>query len=180
VLRLASLCVVVLCCGPARAEGLSAGADRELAERNFRIGSERYEETDYRAALDHFERARAAYPSSALDYNVARCLDRLDRPDEAIVEYQRYLAKSPRGASADDVRERVRVLRERIRLLAAEQEARLRVARGEGPRPLYKRWWLWTSIAAAAATGVAIGLGVGLTRPSTPSASTDYGTVRFP
>jgi tetratricopeptide (TPR) repeat protein len=32
------------------------------------------------------------------------------------------------------------------------------------PRPLYKRWWLWTAVGGAVAIGLGVGLGVGLTR----------------
>jgi tetratricopeptide (TPR) repeat protein len=44
--------------------------------------------------------------------------------------------------------------------------------------PVYKKWWLWTTIGVVVAAGVGVGLGVGLTRDRTPSASTDLGTYR--
>jgi len=43
-------------------------------------------------------------------------------------------------------------------------------------KPLYKRWWLWTTVAAVAAVGVGVGLGVGL---SQSAGTTTFPTVRF-
>jgi tetratricopeptide (TPR) repeat protein len=46
-------------------------------------------------------------------------------------------------------------------------------------KPVYKRWWLWTTVAVAVVgVGVGVGLGVGL-QPSTPKATTDLGTIRW-
>jgi hypothetical protein len=47
-------------------------------------------------------------------------------------------------------------------------------------RPIYKRWWLWTTVAAVVVVGVGVGVGVGLSQSGgTPSAKTDLGTFRF-
>jgi hypothetical protein len=37
-------------------------------------------------------------------------------------------------------------------------------------RPLYRQWWLWTTVGVVVA-GVAVGLGVGLSPRDPPSAS---------
>jgi tetratricopeptide (TPR) repeat protein len=47
----------------------------------------------------------------------------------------------------------------------------------ERPRPLYKRWWLWTAVGGAVAIGLGVGLGVGLSHASNASANSSFGTV---
>jgi hypothetical protein len=44
--------------------------------------------------------------------------------------------------------------------------------------PVYKRWWLWTTVGAVVVAGVGIGLGVGLSQsaPGAPMAATSEGT----
>ncbi len=44
--------------------------------------------------------------------------------------------------------------------------------------PVYKKWWLWTTVGVVA-VGVGVGLGIGLTRPhGTPTAQTNLGTYQ--
>ncbi len=46
--------------------------------------------------------------------------------------------------------------------------------------PVYKRWWLWTTVAVAA-VAIGVGLGIGLSQTSTtyPTANTALGTFRW-
>ena len=78
------------------------------------------------------------------------------------------------GASATDVEKKVTdPLEDALRKLVEQQQRQQRqaaaltipVKREVRPRPLYKRWWLWTAVGAVAA-GAAAGLAVGLTRPT--------------
>ena len=44
-------------------------------------------------------------------------------------------------------------------------------------KPVYKRWWLWTTVGVVVAAGVGVGLGLALTRtPAAPTATTQDGT----
>jgi tetratricopeptide (TPR) repeat protein len=89
--------------------------DTEIAKRHFDAGRAKYEASDYLGALEEFEAARKVRQFAAFDYNIARCLDRLERPAEAVAAYERYLAGVPADEpDAAEVRERVRVLKERI------------------------------------------------------------------
>ena len=46
-----------------------------------------------------------------------------------------------------------------------------------GEAPVYRRWWLWTTVAAVVVVGAGVGLGIGLTRtPAAPSVATQDGT----
>jgi tetratricopeptide (TPR) repeat protein len=47
----------------------------------------------------------------------------------------------------------------------------------ERKTPIYKKWWLWTAVGAVVVVGVGVGLGVGLSSGSTPTASTNFGTL---
>jgi tetratricopeptide (TPR) repeat protein len=64
---------------------------RELATRKFIAGSAEYADGDYAAALADFEAGYAAKQSPAFLVNIAQCLRRLDRLDEAARAYRRYL-----------------------------------------------------------------------------------------
>jgi tetratricopeptide (TPR) repeat protein len=50
----------------------------------------------------------------------------------------------------------------------------------ETPKPVYRRWWLWTTVGLVAAAGVAVGLGVGLTQRSDITIPPGARTVEFP
>ena len=77
-LAAALLLVAGLAPSPARGED---DTDTEIAKRHFAAGSAAYGAGDYRRALREFEEARLARPMAAFDYNIARCLDRLERRD---------------------------------------------------------------------------------------------------
>ena len=65
--------------------------------------------------------------------------------------------------------------------LAAPAPAPLLVAVAPAPRhadrPVYTRWWLWTTVGVVVAAGVGVGLGLALTqKPSAPNAATQDGS----
>jgi tetratricopeptide (TPR) repeat protein len=103
----------------ARADDLPTRAidpDFEVAQREYRRGSELYEQSRYEEAIQSFEKANAARPRPAFDYNIARCYDRLGKWPEAVRFYERYLA-SPGTANdpgAATVRTRAAQLRARL------------------------------------------------------------------
>lgn len=64
---------------------------RDLATRHFRLGSVRYADGSYQAALQEFEAGYAAQPSPAFLVNIGQCLRKLDRLDEAALAFRRFL-----------------------------------------------------------------------------------------
>jgi tetratricopeptide (TPR) repeat protein len=88
--------------------------DEEIARRHFEQGRVRYAAGDYNGALQEFLAARKVHPAAALDYNIARCYDRLERAAEAISEYQQYLLSDATSADAAEVRARIDILKSRI------------------------------------------------------------------
>ena len=60
----------------------------EQAKESYRRGLEAYQEGNYEAALDEFRAAYDLQPLDPLRYNIAMCLERMGRFDEAIVELE--------------------------------------------------------------------------------------------
>src|SRR5436309_2186453 len=95
---------------PARADD----PDTEIARRHFGKGSELYKKGDYAGALKEFQSARVIKPAPGFDFNIARCLDRLERWNDAIVAYERFVATATNPAEKNEAKERVRILRARV------------------------------------------------------------------
>jgi tetratricopeptide (TPR) repeat protein len=66
--------------------------DRDVAAKHFRQGEAAYANQKWQVALDEFEHARKLHPVPELDYNIALCLDRLERWADAAVAYRRFVA----------------------------------------------------------------------------------------
>jgi tetratricopeptide (TPR) repeat protein len=88
--------------------------DTEVARKHFNTGRAYYDNGEYDKALSEFEGARRVRPHPALDYNIGRCLDRLERYQDAINAYDRYAATNPPDAA--EIRTRIEQLKERLRL----------------------------------------------------------------
>lgn len=108
------LVIAVLGCASLSAQAAELDADSDAARRRFVVGSELYSRSKYRAALEKFEEARQLKPLPAFDYNIARCLERLERWAEAVVAYKRFLAVVPEDPVAGEVRARIAALEARV------------------------------------------------------------------
>jgi iron complex outermembrane receptor protein len=105
------LIALLLLCGGARAQ--NEDPDTEVARRHFQEGRNFYDKADYERALAEFTAARRVRPHPALDFNIARCLDRLERWEEAIAAYRSYVASQP--PDAEEMRTRIGQLEERLK-----------------------------------------------------------------
>ena len=88
--------------------------DEEAARRHFARGLTHYDAGEYQAALAEFDSVKKFRDSPALDYNIARCYDRLERYQEAVVAYERYVTQKPDASDAAETRERIATLRKRL------------------------------------------------------------------
>ena len=88
--------------------------DEEAARRHFERGLTHYDAGEYQEALAEFDAVKRFHDSPALDYNVARCYDRLERYQEAIAAYERYVSQKPDAPDAAATRERIATLRSRL------------------------------------------------------------------
>jgi tetratricopeptide (TPR) repeat protein len=102
----------------ARADVLSDDPDLEVARRHFEKGKEYYQVGDYPAAAAEFEAARRARPHPALDYNIGRCYDRMERYPQALEAYQRFLKGATDAGEIAEVKSRVEALRARLPTVA--------------------------------------------------------------
>ena len=79
--------------------------DEEAARRHFALGLTHYDAGEYQAALAEFDVVKRFRDSPALDYNIARCYDRLERYQEAVAAYERYVTQKPDASDAAEIRE---------------------------------------------------------------------------
>jgi tetratricopeptide (TPR) repeat protein len=116
--------------------GAKEDPDTEIARRHYSQGLALYEAARYREAVVEFEAARKLRPSHAFDFNIARCYDRLEEPAAAIEAYQRYLAAPVPPEDAEEVRQRIEVLRQRLpRPPVQETVAPVETPRSQPPPP---------------------------------------------
>jgi tetratricopeptide (TPR) repeat protein len=127
--RLLLLLLLLPALARAGGDATDADPDTEVARKHFARGSEFYRIGRYEEALREFESSRRAKGLAPLDYNIGRCLDRLERYREAIEAYRRYLDGAYAAPDATEVRDRVAVLEQR---LAEEAAARSRTPPVEG------------------------------------------------
>jgi len=108
------LAVVVLVVSPRIAIAQALDPDEEAARRHFARGLTHYDAGEYQAALAEFDAVKRFHDSPALDYNIARCYDRLERYEEAVSAYERYVTQKPDASDAASIRERIATLRRRL------------------------------------------------------------------
>jgi tetratricopeptide (TPR) repeat protein len=89
-MRAALLALVLLVAAPAFANGTGSGTGGAAAA-HFRAGSEHYAQGDFRGALAEFQTGYRLMPSPAFLVNIGQCLRKLDRLDEAVLAYRRFL-----------------------------------------------------------------------------------------
>ena len=109
--------------------------DEEVARRHYILGTEAYDRRDYPTALGHFELVRKVSPSPEIEFNIARCLDRLERWGEAAIAYDQFAAGRPTDSAAREAASRAQVLRSRlptadVRGTSPRRRARMRLAAG--------------------------------------------------
>jgi tetratricopeptide (TPR) repeat protein len=106
------LVLALLVAAPAHAAPTEA-PDLEIAKRHFERGLALYDQSEYAAAIVEFGRAKEVRPSPELEFNIARCYDRLEQAQPAIEAYERFLAQASQSAGAAEARTRVDTLRKR-------------------------------------------------------------------
>jgi tetratricopeptide (TPR) repeat protein len=153
---------------PAAAMAADADPDTEVARRHFRKGSELYLAEQYEQAVREFEAARVLKPAPELDYNIARCYDRLGRWQEALEAYQRYLSRVGDAADAREARERVAILESRVQKpkpSPVEEAAPLVTPSVSAPaeaRPAKRRVPVWAPVVVGVVALGALASGLGL------------------
>lgn len=111
----------ILCFAP-RCAAQSSAHDME-ARALFEAGRVAFVDERYEDALGYFQRAHELSGRPELLYNIATALDRLDRDDEALVQYEAYLAAVPESEHAEEINFRLELLRGRLARDRAAAEA---------------------------------------------------------
>jgi hypothetical protein len=129
-----SLLILALLAAPALADE----PDTEIARRHYQRGRDLYDTGLYAEAVKEFEAAHEVMPTPLLDFNVARCHDRLEHWRLAVDAYERYLQGVPTAADATEVRERVSVLRHRLEEVPHSAVAAAVVVPPSAPSPRHR------------------------------------------
>ncbi len=93
--------------------------DDEAGREYFERGRRAFEEADYETALVYFRHAYQLSRRGELQYNIGLTADRLQREDEALDAFERYLEESDHPTREAEARERIEALKQAI----AEREA---------------------------------------------------------
>ena len=134
-----------------------------------------------------YEAAYALRPDPLLLYNLGRVQHKAGRPADAAGYYERYLAAGAEGSETnrrkteqflEQARKEAGIATPTIQGASSGSVVQIPASQpsvstetagidpgaasgAEQPKPLYKKWWLWTAVGAAA-VGIGVGLGVGL------------------
>lgn len=88
----------------------------EAAKEAYRRGMEAYREGDYEAALEGFRAAYDLQPLDPLRYNIAMCLERMGRLEEAIVELEALATTAEEPFLRSEAAEKRDALRRKLQL----------------------------------------------------------------
>jgi tetratricopeptide (TPR) repeat protein len=177
----------------------SARADNKALARDlFREGTRQYDLGDYSKALELFKKAYLNFEEPAILFNLAQCQRQLGDKPEAVKLYRSFLRKVPDSPARPEVERIIARLESEI---AQEQASKKTPPQGtlapverpapppsvapqtavrETPKsvdhtPVYRKWWLWTAVAAVVVVGASVGLGVGLSSQPTKFDPTLHG-----
>lgn len=82
--------------------------DPHRAGKDIEVGDFYFKRKNYRAAEDRYREALFYKDNDAIaTYRLAICLEKLDRPDEAIDEFETYLRILPHGPQAADAKKAI-------------------------------------------------------------------------
>ena len=104
-------------------ESASSGDETARARQQFQSGVNDYDAGRYSDALGHFEEAYRIKPHPLVRVNIANCYEKLDRPLDAIENFEAFLrANEGSAAQRDEVRLALKELLNRIGTLKFDVE----------------------------------------------------------
>lgn len=160
--------------------------DRAASKLVFQRAQEDYAAGRYSVALAGYAEAHRLYPLPAFIFNMAQCERLLDRPEEALALYRRYLTEEPKAKNRATVEGLISELettlaarrpKEPVNLVPATpteppaaELAAITSTPAAAPAPLHHQWWFWTGVAVVVG-GVATGVALASGGPSLPPTS---------
>lgn len=182
---LGALALSLFLCGSARADTISDGNAKEAYQR----GAQAYAKHQYPAAATAFEEGYKLKPHPAFLFNLALTYRAMDKPQQAISYYERYLEMLPNAPDRGQVETAIADEKRKLAALGKDTKdnekatppastqgtalpeaavATTGPATGTGRdsgsserTPIYRKWWFWAATGGAAVVA-AVGLGVGL------------------
>ena len=86
--------------------------DPHRAGKDIEVGDYYFKRKNYKGAEDRYREALFYKDNDAIaTYRLAICLEKLDRPDDAVVEFENYLRIMPHGPQAADARKAINRLK---------------------------------------------------------------------
>jgi tetratricopeptide (TPR) repeat protein len=154
--------------------GWSQPLNQREAKASYEEGARHYYLMEYDEALTSFKDAFRAKDDPAFLFNIAQCLRKLGRLDEASTFYQIYLRRAPDAGNRAEVERHLDDIEGQMATTAPPPEPnqppiprRFSAQDTTIPfnpqidlspqhpaikdHPLYKRWWFWTAAGAVAA-----------------------------
>ena len=180
-----------ICLLAALAPSVARAGSADDAKGASAEGAARYAQGDYKGALAAYQKANYLNLDEPVYYrNIADCYRGLYNTAEAIRFYKLYLREKPSASDKQEIKVIIDLLEHNPPAPPANDAnanvppaananananataspnvnaspAQLTAAPAAAQkRPVYRRWWFWTTLAVVAAAGVGVGLGVGLT-----------------
>jgi tetratricopeptide (TPR) repeat protein len=182
-LAVATPCAAFANSAPKATKAPPSAADKRKAKRHYSTAQRLFDVGRFREALTFYQRAFDAAPLPGFLFNIGQCHRNLKQYAEAIFSFRRYLRLKPKARNRAEVETLVRELENKKR--RADAEAKRRVSLTPQPaqpkpsdsRPLYKKWWFWTGLAAVTITGTVFAVRSGDSGSGIPDS--DLGNVDF-
>jgi tetratricopeptide (TPR) repeat protein len=159
-----------------------AGAKEDVsaAREHYRNGTKLFDLGKYLEAAKEYEAAYQGKDDPSLLFNIGQAYRLGGEKEAALRAYKSFLRRSPDSSNRVAVEARISELQKAI---DAEQKAKEGPPEGtvrpmtipkEEPTPattaqpppektpVYKKWWLWTTVAIVVVAGVSVGVGLGV------------------
>jgi tetratricopeptide (TPR) repeat protein len=186
------LALTLLAAGPASSASLEttpapvpppAPADQEVGE-HVAQGHRLYQLGHYQEAIAEYRHAYELRADPQFLFQIAESYRQLGATEQALFYYDRYLAGAPEAPDRNTAEERVaeiESLRARPPAATAPGLVGAPAPGAEGtkkPKPLWRRWWVWTAVGVALAAG-ATAAALAVRSSETPAPATDLGNKSF-
>ena len=177
---------------PAWAQGSSNAKEAKAA---YEEGARHYDLAEYAEALTSFKDAYRAKTDPSFLFNIAQCLRKLNKLDDAATFYRTYLRRAPDASNRVEVERHLKDVESQMEAATPPAPPRAFLVQETPPaappridlspqptptiekHPLYKRWWIW-SAAGAVAAGATITIIILARRDPTSIPSSELGYQR--
>ena len=144
-------------------------SDPGAARADYEAGARHYDLAEFDEALASFKDAYRARTDPAFLFNIAQCLRKLNKLDDATTFYRTYLRRAPDASNRVEVERHLKDVESQMEAATPPVPPRAFLVQETPPaappqidlspqptptiekHPLYKRWWIWSAAGAVAA-----------------------------